>query len=356
TTPVMMDNPKDMHRSSYVFERGNWMVKGDKVTPDVPKSLNAFPVNAPHNRLGLAEWLTSKQNPLTARTMVNRVWEQLFGTGLAETLEDLGSQGVQPTHTELLDWLSYQFMNNDNWSTKQLIRTIVMSATYRQSSKRTPELEQKDPYNKYYARGSRVRLSAEQVRDQCLCISGLMSNKMYGPSVFPFQPKGIWLSPWNGAEWQQSKGEDQYRRALYTYWKRSAAYPSMLTFDGVSREVCTVRRIRTNTPLQALTTLNDSAYIDIAKHFAYRMQNEAGVDISKQISKGYLLATNHVIDNKSLNALTALYNKAYAQFKNEPDKTCGIIGEMNEHTNAETAALAVVANAILNLDEVVTKN
>ena len=189
TTPIMMDNPTDMHRASYVFERGNWMVKGDKVTPDVPKSLNAFPANAPHNRLGLAEWLTSKQNPLTARTMVNRVWEQLFGTGLAETLEDLGSQGVPPTHAELLDWLSYQFMNDDNWSTKKLIRTIVMSATYQQSSKLTPELEQKDPYNKYYARGSRVRLSAEQVRDQSLCISGLMCNKMYGQVCFLFSQK-----------------------------------------------------------------------------------------------------------------------------------------------------------------------
>ncbi len=356
TTPVMMDNPTDMHRASFIFERGNWLVKGEKVIPDVPKSLNPFPANAPRNRLGLAQWLTAKQNPLTARTMVNRVWEQLFGSGLAETLEDLGSQGIAPTHVELLDWLSYQFMNDDNWSTKKLIRTIVMSATYQQRSKLTPEQEQKDPYNKYYARGARVRLSAEQVRDQCLAISGLLSEKMYGPSVFPYQPNGIWLSPWNGAEWQQSKGEDQYRRALYTYWKRSAAYPSMTTFDGVSREVCTVRRIRTNTPLQALTTLNDSAYIDIARHFAYRLQKDAGSDVTKQISKGYALATNHTINDKSLSALMNLYNTAYTQFKNDPDKTCGIIGGMNEHTNPETAALTVVANAMLNLDEVVTKN
>ncbi len=356
TTPIMMDNPSDMHRASYVFERGNWMVKGDKVTPDVPKSLNPFPANAPHNRLGLAEWLTSKQNPLTARTMVNRVWEQLFGTGLAETLEDLGSQGITPTHPELLDWLSYQFMNEDNWSTKKLIRTIVMSATYQQDSKLTPELEQKDPNNKFYARGARVRLSAEQVRDQCLCISGLMSDKMYGPSIFPYQPNGIWLSPWNGAEWKQSKAEDQYRRALYVYWKRSAAYPSMMTFDGVSREVCTVRRIRTNTPLQALTTLNDSAYIELARNFAYRMQKLGGSNVRQQIKTGFQLATYHEINDKSLNALMNLYNKAYAQFSNNTDKTCEMIGGMNEHTNAETAALAVVANAMLNLDEVVTKN
>ena len=356
TTPVMMENPSFMHRTSNVFERGNWLVKGVVVNPDVPASLGALPANAPRNRLGMAAWLTSVQNPLTARTMVNRVWEQLFGTGLVETLEDMGSQGTPPTHQELLDWLSYNFMHQDKWSVKKLIRTMVLSATYRQDAKITPEQLQKDPTNKFYARYPRVRLSAEQVRDQALCISGVISNKMYGPSVFPYQPKGIWLSPWNGAEWVQSKGEDQYRRALYTYWKRSAAYPSMLTFDGVSREVCTVRRIRTNTPLQALTALNDSVYIDIARQFAYRMQAVAGKDIGEQISTGFKLATHHAIDEKSLQALLHLYNQGYAQFKNDADKTCEIIGGINEHTNPATAALAVVANAILNLDEVVTKN
>lgn len=355
-TPVMMDNPTAMHRASYVFDRGNWLTKGEMVQPDVPKSLNPFPAKAPRNRLGLAMWLTAKENPLTARTMVNRVWEQVFGTGLAETLEDLGSQGISPTHVELLDWLSFQFMNDDSWSVKKLLRKILLSAAYQQDSKVSPELLQKDPYNKYYTRGARIRLSAEQVRDQALCISGLISDKKFGPSVFPFQPKGIWLSPWNGAEWTQSKGEDQYRRAVYTYWKRSAAYPSMITFDGVSREVCTSRRIRTNTPLQALATLNDSAYIDIARHFARRMQTEAGNDVTKQISIGYALATNHAIDEKRIKALKNLYDIAYNKFKTDPDKTCEMIGEMSNSTNAETAALTVVANAILNLDEVVTKN
>ncbi|CAN5815880.1 hypothetical protein BH10BAC2_BH10BAC2_26550 [soil metagenome] len=355
TTPVMMDNPSFMHRASYVFERGNWLVKGDKVTPAVPASLNPLPADAPKNRLGLALWLTSNQNPLTARTMVNRVWEQLFGTGLAETLEDLGTQGVPPTHLELLNYLSYQFMTDDHWSMKQLIKKIITSSTYKQDSKITPELEQKDPQNKYYARATRVRLSSEQIRDQSLCISGLIINKMYGPGVMPYQPKGIWLSPWNGAEWVQSKGEDQYRRAVYTYWKRSAAYPSMLTFDGVSREVCTARRIRTNTPLQALTILNDSAYIDAARNFAYRMQQN-GNDIKTQISKGYYFATYQKINEKSLAALIKLYNNALAQFRNNKDKICEMTGGMNEHTNAETAALIVVANAMLNLDEVVTKN
>jgi hypothetical protein len=356
TTPVMMDNPADMHRGTYVFERGNWLVKGDKVTPDVPRSLNPFPATAPRNRLGLAMWLTAKENPLTARTMVNRVWEQLFGTGLAETLEDLGSQGVPPTHPELLDWLSYHFMNDDNWSIKKLIRVVVMSATYQQDSKVTPELLQKDPYNKYYARGARVRLSAEQIRDQALCISGTFCDSMYGPSVYPWQPKGIWLSPWNGATWEPSKGGQQYRRALYTYWKRSAGYPSMITFDGVTREVCTARRIRTNTPLQALTTLNDSVYIDMARHFANRMQKEAGSDIKEEIKKGFEWATLHSIDVKSLQSLTELYSIALDQFKNDAGKAEKMLGAANKGSSKETAALTVVANAILNLDEVVTKN
>ncbi len=356
TIPVMMDNPSFMHRTSYVFERGNWLVKGDKVTPDIPASLGKLPGNVPHNRMGLAIWMASNQNPLTARTMVNRVWEQVYGVGLAETLEDMGTQGIPPTHPELLDWLSYQFMYDNRWSTKKLLKTIVMSATYRQSSVVAQESLDKDPGNKYYARSPRVRLSSEEVRDQALCIAGIMSDKMYGPGVFPYQPKGIWLSPWNGQDWVQSKGEDQYRRAVYTYWKRSAAYPSMLTFDAVSREVCTSRRIRTNTPLQALTTLNDSTYIDIARNFAYRIQEEAGNNITQQIKRGFKLATLHDIDNNSLTALMKLYNTAYTQFKNNPDKTCEMIGGMNEHTNVETAALVVTANAILNLDEVVTKN
>ncbi len=356
TTPVMMDNPYYMHRESNVFERGNWLVKGEMVTPDVPKSLNPLPANAPRNRMGLALWLTSKQNPLTARTMVNRVWEQLFGTGLVETLEDMGSQGMLPTHPELLDWLSYQFMNEYNWSIKKLIRTIVMSATYREDSKLTTELLQRDPNNKYYARGSRVRLSAEQIRDQALFISGVLSDSMYGPSVYPWQPKGIWLSPWNGRDWEQSKGEQQYRRALYTYWKRSAAYPSMMTFDGISREVCTVRRIRTNTPLQALATLNDSAYIDMARHFANRMQQVSGTDEKRQIDEGYKWATFHLPDKKSEAALMKLYETAYNQFRNDNEKTCEMIGGESNNTKPETAALVVVANAILNLDEVMTKN
>ncbi|MEO6455347.1 MAG: DUF1553 domain-containing protein, partial [Ginsengibacter sp.] len=357
TTPVMLDNPMNMHRTTNVFVKGNWLVKGEIVEPDVPASLNPFPDKAPRNRLGMALWLVSKQNPLTARTMVNRVWEQLFGTGLVETLEDMGTQGASPAYRELLDYLSWNFMNANQWSVKKLVKQIVMSATYRQDAKMTKESQDKDPNNKFYARGVRVRLSAEQVRDQALSISGLLSEKMFGPSVMPWQPSGIWLSPWNGQYWINSKGEDQYRRALYTYWKRTAPYPSMISFDGAVREVCSSRRIRTNTPLQALVTLNDSVYLEASRHFAYRMlEKEKGKEVRQVIQRGYQMAMYKPITQPKLAALEKLYSKAFNQFSKNKDKTCEIIGENNEHNNPETAALVVVANAILNLDELITKN
>jgi hypothetical protein len=299
--------------------------------------------------------LTDKQHPLTARTMVNRIWEQFFGNGIVETLEDFGSQGISPTHKELLDWMAWQFLNDYNWSIKKMIKAIVMSATYRQQSKVTDDLLKKDPYNKFYARGPRVRLTAEQVRDQALFVSGLLSKKMYGPAVMPYQPEGVWNSPYSGEQWRQSKGEDQYRRAIYTYWKRTAGYPSMMTFDGTQREICVARRIRTNTPLQALVTLNDSAYIEMARAFAYQLQKGAREDVAEQISTGYELATGHTINENNLAVLMDLYKKGLAKFKEDKEKTCEMIGVNDEHNNAETAALVVVCNAILNLDEVVTK-
>jgi len=361
-TPVMMDNPADMHRPTYVFEKGNWLVKGKVVQPATPRSLNPFPATAPRNRLGLAMWLTSRQNPLTARTMVNRLWEQLFGTGLVETLEDLGTQGAEPTHKALLDDLSWKFMTGYQWSVKRLLKEIVLSATYRQDSKVTPQQLEKDPNNKYYGRAPRVRLSAEQVRDQALAASGLLSGKIFGPSVMPWQPRGIWLSPWNGRDWQKSEGEDQYRRALYTYWKRTAPYPSMISFDGSAREVCVARRIRTNTPLQALTLLNDSVYLDASRHLAYNME-KAGFTKDRRkaqaalaIREGYAALLFHPIGDTSLAVLQQLYETAYIRFSQDPQKTLEMVGMNKAHDNPSTAALVVVANAILNLDEVITRN
>ncbi len=353
-TPVMMENPDHMFRPTHVFERGNWLAKTEQVQPDVPGSLNPMPEGAPRNRLGLAMWLTDKKNPLTSRTVVNRVWEQIMGQGIAETLEDLGTQGLPPTHKNLLDWLSWQFMNDYKWSLKTLIKEIVLSATYRQDSKVPEETLDKDPFNKYYARGARVRLSAEQVRDQALVISGLMSNKMFGKSVMPYQPDRIWLSPYDGAKWVKSEGGDQYRRAIYTYWKRTSPYPSMLSFDGVAREVCQARRIRTNTPLQALTTLNDEAFVEMAKNFALRMHASAGNHVRNQIAWGYQEALYHPIDPGKLDALENLYNKALAEYRQNPEEVSVLMGE--ENAAPDKAAMVLVANAMLNLDDLITKN
>jgi hypothetical protein len=357
TTPVLLDNPAFMSRSTHVFVAGNWLVKGEKVAPGTPASLHPFPAKAPKNRLGLAQWLTDRRNPLTARTMVNRLWEQLFGAGLVETLEDMGTKGADPTHKELLDYLSWKYMNDMQWSTKALLKEIVMSATYRQSAVATKEHLAIDPENRYLARGARVRLSAEQLRDQALSAAGVLSGKMYGPSIMPWQPDGIWLSPWSGEYWKLSEGEDKYRRAVYTYWKRTAPYPSMVTFDAVGREFCVSRRIRTNTPLQALVTLNDSAYLDLSRQLAYRIEKEVGTkNIREKISKGYEVLLYRQQAPAKTEALLTLYQQALAAFKKDADKTCEMIGENSRHNNPETAALVVVANALLNLDEVITKN
>jgi hypothetical protein len=355
-TPVMVENSPELFRTSNVFVRGNRTVKGKEVTPDVPHVMNPMPANAPKNRLGMAMWLTDKKNPLVARTMVNRLWEQLFGYGIAETLEDMGTQGISPTHKDLLDHLSWQFANEFNWSIKKLLKEMVLSATYQQESKVTKELLQKDPNNKLYARGPRVRLSAEQIRDQALSVSHVLSNKMYGKSVMPFQPAGVWRSPYASNTWKLSEGDDQYRRAVYTFWKRSAPYPSMFTFDGGAREVCITRRIRTNTPLQALTTLNDSAYIVMARHFAHRMNELEEKDISKKIGKGYESMMYKSISENRLKALMNLYTTSFNKFKKDPMATCELLGLPDSMPNAETASLVIVASAMFNMDEWLNKN
>ncbi|MCX6317817.1 MAG: DUF1553 domain-containing protein [Bacteroidetes bacterium] len=355
TTPVMMENNSEQFRNTYIFERGNWSVKGAVVTPGVPHILNPLPEGVPQNRLGMALWLTDKKNPLTARTMVNRLWEQLFGRGLAETLEDLGTQGIPPTHRELLDYLSWKFMTDYNWSIKKMLKEIVLSATYQQQSKFTPEQLQNDPNNIYLTRGPRVRLSAEQLRDQGLAVSQLLSKKMFGKSVMPYQPDNIWRSPYNWNKWEMSKDEDQYRRALYTYWKRTAPYPSMITFDGGSREVCITRRIRTNTPLQALTTLNDSAYLVMARGLALRMQ-KAGKEVKQQIQQGYEAMLYKPMQAKKLEAMVDLYTLALTKYKTDQQAANEMMGDKKQKAEPESAALTVVANALLNLDEWLNKN
>lgn len=349
--PILLENPNELKRTTRVFERGSMFSPAKAVQPDVPHSLNAFPKNAPRNRLGLARWMTVKQNPLTARTMVNRLWEQLFGAGLVETLEDMGSQGFAPTHPALLDFLSYRFMNDYQWQFKPLLREMVLSATYRQDSHASDEGIAKDPTNRYLARGPRTRLTGEQIRDQTLIVSNLLSKKMYGKPVMPYQPQGVWQAVYSSAKWQLSQGEDAYRRAIYTYIRRSSPYPSMLTFDGSTRDMCLARRIRTNTPLQALVTLNDTAYIEMAQRFAQRMEYEGGKTKAEQIKKGYWWMTGHDLPRPKQAIFLKLYQEAHIRFRKDPKKQ----EEWMCNTTPETAALAVVANMMLNMDEFITK-
>ncbi len=340
-TPIMLDNVPQWSRETHVFERGSWLSPGEKVQAGVPASLGGLSSDLPQNRLGLAGWMTDQKNPLTSRTIVNRIWEQFFGRGLVETLEDMGTQGADATHRELLDYLSYHFMRGDKWSVKTLMKKIVMSATYRQDSRATPEQIHKDQFNIYLARGARVRLSAEQVRDQALFISGKLNPEMYGKPVMPFQPDGVWLSPYNGKKWEMSQGNQQYRRAVYTFWKRTAPYPSMINFDGVGREVCSARRIVTNTPLQALTTLNDPVYMELAEAFARQVWQK---DTDRSISLAYTRATGRAIDPKRKSALLDLYEMSLKEFRAANEKEAGV------------KALSVVTSTLFNLDEVITKN
>lgn len=354
STPVMMDNSLQNARPTQVFIRGNWKVKGMKVTPGIPAVVSNNKAGLKKSdRMGLAQWMTDKKNPLVSRTLMNRLWEQLFGTGIVETLEDFGSQGTLPSHPELLDYLSWTFMNKHGWSVKSSLREMVLSDTYRQSSFVDPEKLKKDPDNRLLSRAPRIRLSAEQIRDQALAVAGLLSSKMYGPPVMPFQPDGIWASPYDGNKWKMSEGEDKYRRSVYTYYKRSSPYPSQLTFDGTGRNVCTARRIRTNTPLQALVTLNDPVFMEAATHLAQKIRKPEGLSVQERINLGYKLLLNTPISPNKLKPLYNLYQESTGYYRKHPD----LISEIQiSNPDAEDAAFTLVANALLNLDEVITKN
>jgi hypothetical protein len=297
----------------------------------------------------MARWLVSPENPLTARVAVSRLWEQLFGIGLVETLEDFGSSGLPPVHPEFLDFLALRFQNELGWSVKRLLRELVLSATYRQDAVSRPELFEMDPRNRLLARGPRTRLTAEMVRDQALAVCGLLSSKMYGPPVMPPQPKGIWRSAYNSGKWETSKGEDQHRRALYTFCKRTSGYPSFMMFDATSREVCTARRITTSTPLQALVTLNDPVYMECAQALATRMVTEVPGDPAKRIAHGWKLALGREPAPQDLDDLTRLYDSTLERYQRNSDSAARLAA------SPEEAALSVVANSILNLDAFLTK-
>jgi hypothetical protein len=305
--------------------------------------------------LAFARWLVDEENPLTARVIVNRFWEQIFGIGIVRTSEDFGSQGELPTHPELLDWLATEFMAS-GWNVKELLKLMVTSATYRQSSRTTPALLERDPDNRLLARGPRFRLTAEQVRDQALCVSGLLSQKLYGPPVRPPQPSlGLTAAFGGSLDWKPSEGEDRYRRALYVEWRRTNPYPSLATFDDPNREVCALRRTRSNTPLQALVTLNDPVYVEAAQALGRRMARAAGSPADKA-SYGFRLCLTRSPRQSELNRLLKLYADASAQYRAEPDQAEKMathpLGPLPPGEDlADAAAWTVVGNVLLNLDE-----
>jgi hypothetical protein len=361
-TALVMQERQSFERPSTFFrERGSFLNKGEKIFAATPAVLHPMPESAPINRLGLARWLVDENNPLTARVMVNRFWEQIFGRGIVETSEDFGTQGERPWHPELLDWLATEFMRpaargGCGWSMKKLVRLIVTSSTYRQSSVVTPALLEKDPYNRLLARGPRFRIEAELIRDATLTASGLLSRKLGGPSVFPMQPDGIWKAPYSGEKWTVSKGEDRFRRSLYTFVRRSSPHPAMMTFDATSREYCTVRRVRTNTPLQALTMLNDEAAMEAAWALAKRMIEEGGDDVKSRVIYGFRTCVARAPKEREVERILALYQQQLNYFGERTAEAEKVVKDRSAKSNAvEIAAWTMVANVLLNLDETLTK-
>jgi hypothetical protein len=358
STLVMADKPGFERPSFELRERGAFTARGERQYARTPIALPPMKDTLPMNRLGLARWLADRDNPLVARVQVNRIWEQIFGRGLVETSEDFGTQGQPPSHPELLDWLAVEFMAS-GWSQKALLRTIVTSATYRQASKVSPALEEKDPYNRLFARGPRFRLDAEAIRDLGLAASGLLSPAIHGPSVFPAQPEGIWNMPYNEDQWVESQGPDRYRRSLYTFIRRTSPYPMHLTFDATSREYCTVRRVRTNTPLQALTLLNDRASMEAARALAARVG--AVPDAAGRATLAFRLVLSREPSAAERARLLAYVAGERAAFARQPTAAAQVATGQGRAggtppATADAAAWTLAANVLLNLDEAVTKN
>ena len=356
-TSVMEELAKP--RDTFMLVRGSFLTKGERVGAGVPAALHPLNSGQPTNRLALARWLVDTNNPLTARVIMNRSWEQIFGIGIVETSEDFGRQGEPPSHPKLLDWLATEFMRTD-WDMKAMHKLIVMSATYRQGAKASPELTQRDPYNRLLAHGPRRRLEAEMVRDQALAVSGLLSRKVGGAPVMPPQPDGVWQVVYSGDKWQTSPGEDKYRRGLYTFWRRTSPYPSMISFDAPSREFCVLRRPRSNTPLQALTLMNDPVYVECAQALAGRILREGGVTAEERSAFGLRVCLARSARPAEAKKLAALAEKELARYQSEPEAAAKLVkfagaGEKEKINPAELAAWTVVANVLLNLDEFVMK-
>ena len=360
TVPVMKQLPKEKYRKTFIQIRGNYKSLGEQVQPALLSAFHAPPKKeGPPDRMDLAKWLIDKNNPLTPRVIANRFWEKLFGIGLVSTSEEFGSQGELPSHPKLLNWLASELLRLQ-WDQKAFIKTIVMSATYRQSSHTTAEKLERDPKNRLLSRGARFRLSAEMVRDQALAVSGLLSRKMYGPPVKPPQPSlGLNAAFGGRIDWQTSKGEDRYRRGLYTTWRRSNPYPSMAAFDAPNRETCSLKRERTNTPLQAFVTLNDPVYVEAAQALGRRMAKHSGT-LQDRLRFGFLLCTARQPQENELQRLVELFNSANRKYQNDTKAATELatepIGPLPQEADpAEYAAWTLVGNVLLNLDEVLMK-
>ena len=347
-------------RETHIALRGDYKNVGDVVTADVPAVFNSVPNGVKLDRLELAKWITHPDNPLAARVAANRLWQEIFGIGLVETSEEFGNQGEPPSHPELLDWLATEYIRS-GWDTKQMLRLIVTSSTYRQSSQVTTELVQRDPLNRLLARGPRVRQSAETLRDQALFVAGLLSRKMYGPPVHPPQPvNGLAAAFGQSTDWETSKGEDRYRRALYTRWRRNLPYPSMIAFDAPERSVCSVRRIRTNTPLQALVTLNDPVFVEAAQGFARRVLTEGGNTIQSRAVHALRLSLTRQPSDAEVSRIVALFESARTSLTADTAQATALatkpLGPVPpEMDSIDAAAWTVVGNVLMNLDEFLAK-
>jgi len=351
--------PRGLPRETRIFRRGDWKRPGDVVTPGTPAALHPFPKDAPPNRLGLAKWIVDKNNPLTARVIVNRIWQQYFGAGLVATPEDFGSRCEQPSHPALLDWLAVEFIES-GWSVKHIHRLMVNSATYRQSSKVTPKLLEVDPYNRWLARAPRLRAESEIVRDIALAASGLLSKKIGGPSVFTPLPAGVMDLAYAGFKWENATGEDRYRRGMYTFWKRTVPYPSMAAFDSPNGDFSCTRRVKSNTPLQALTTMNDTMFVEAAQAMALRVWKEGGADDKSKMTYAFRLCVGRKPDEFELQKLMELLEDQKKYFEGQTAAAVYIttmdVNKIPEGVDLhKVAPWAMVARVLLNLDETITK-
>ena len=356
TVPVMTDLETAKHRKTFVQLRGNWQALGEEVQAGVPSAFPPLPKDAPRNRLALARWLVSRDNPLTARVAVNRMWESLFGVGIVRSSEEFGSQGDMPTHPELLDWLAAEFMES-GWDVKHLLALMLNSRAYRQTSAASPELVEHDPDNRLLARGPRFRPAGELLRDQALAVAGLLSPKMYGAPVRPQRPSLGLNTAFGGAnDWQTSPGEDSHRRSIYTEVRRNSPYPSFSTFDAPNREVCTIRRGRSNTPLQAFVTLNDPVFVEAAQALARRITKEGGMEPAAGLPYAFRLCLAREPESEELAVLTDVYDQALTLYRSDKSAAAQLIGTQPKAASPEVdpavlAAWTTVANVLLNLDE-----